>query len=193
MNPTIYYIHGFNSSHRSFAYLESLIDSEPVKKIDYDSRKSLEDIVAQVLTQLPKGKPITLVGHSLGGVVSLLLAGRKSVQVERVITISSPLGGSKAAVFAQWVVSGFPLLSDITPSSSAMRELAALKDAPPVLSLISIGGSLPTSNEPNDSVVSVASQKAFAPAKKIEINANHFEILMHEKTISTIQSFIERA
>lgn len=193
MNPTIFYVHGFNSSHRSFAYLESLIDSEPVKKIDYDSRKSLEDIVAQVLKQLPKDKPITLVGHSLGGLVALLLTGRKSVQVERVITISSPLGGSKAAVFAQWVVSGLPILSDITPSSSAVRELAALKNVPPVLSLISVGGSLPTSGEPNDSVVSVASQKAFLPAKKVEINANHFEILMHEKTISTIQSFIERA
>jgi pimeloyl-ACP methyl ester carboxylesterase len=190
MTPTIYYIHGFNSSHRSFTYLESLIASEPVKKIDYDSRKSLEEIVAQVLKQLPKDKPITLVGHSLGGVVALLLAGRKSVQAERVITISSPLGGSKAAVFARWVVSGFPILSDITPSSPAMRELMALKDAPPVLSIISVGGSLPTSMDPNDSVVSVASQKAFAPAKKVEINANHFEILMHEKTLEHINKFI---
>jgi pimeloyl-ACP methyl ester carboxylesterase len=192
MTTPIFYIHGFNSSSHSFAYLESKIAESP-QKINYDSRSSLEEIVAHVLKQLPKDEPIILVGHSLGGIVALLIAGRKSSNVEQVITISSPLGGSKAAMFAQWIVTGVPLLSDITPTAKAIKELASFKELPPVLSLISTSGSLSTSLEPNDSVVTVASQKAFPLSEKIEISANHFEILLHEKTISIIQTVIERA
>jgi pimeloyl-ACP methyl ester carboxylesterase len=158
--------------------------------IDYQSRQPIEDSVRQVLRFIPKDEPIALVGHSLGGVIAALIALRGYANVSKLVTISAPLGGSRFAAFARWVASGIPLLNDITTSSPAILELQNRKIVPPVLSIISTGGSLPTSNEPNDSVVSVSSQRALSYAKKVEINANHFEILLHERTIDQLRKFL---
>jgi pimeloyl-ACP methyl ester carboxylesterase len=186
----ICYIHGLNSSHRSFSYLVNEMEEDKHILIDYDSRQRLESSITQVMRFVPKKEPVTLIGHSLGGVIAMLIAGRALANVERVITISAPLAGSQAAVYARWVVGGIPLIGDITPTSPHIREIAALNPAFPVLSIVSTGGSLPTSKEPNDSVVSVSSQKALTAAKKIEIKANHFEILMHEKMVEQVRKFI---
>lgn len=190
MRPKICYIHGLNSSRRSFNFLAQELEHNGDVLIDYDSRQPLEKSIAQVLRFIPKNEEVVLVGHSLGGVIALLIATRKLAKVDRVVTISSPLGGSKAAVFARWVVSGIPVIGDITPNSSCIREIANCAPDFPVLSIFSTGGSLPTSNEPNDSVVSVASQKALPSAKKVEVKANHFEVLMHEKTVEQVRKFI---
>jgi hypothetical protein len=187
--PTqLHFIHGLNSSHHSFAYIASELGADA--KIDYISHQELNASIAQVLKQLPKhDEPITLVGHSLGGLIGTLIALNKTHNVQRVVTISSPLGGSRAAVYARWVVSGLKVLHDITPGSPQIVRLATEKCECPILSIISTGGSLPTSTEPNDSVVTVASQKALAYAKKVEIKANHFEVLMHARAVEAIRKF----
>lgn len=190
MRPKICFVHGFNSSRRSFNYLAHELESSDDVLIDYDSRQPLEKSIAQVQRFIPKKEPVILIGHSLGGVIAVLIAGRGNIDVQRVVTISSPLGGSKAASFAKWFMNGIPLIGDITPTATHIRELASIKPSFPVLSIISTGGSLPTSSEANDSVVAVSSQKAIASAKKVEIKANHFEILMHERTVEAIRKFI---
>lgn len=191
MRNKIIYIHGLNSSSRSFNFLGKELGHLGDVFINYNSRQPLEDSVQQVLKYIPKKEPVTLVGHSLGGVIALLIASRNLVDVERVVTISSPVGGSKFAAWARWVSSGIPLLGDITPNSRHITELRKAKFNMPVLSIISTGGALPTSTEPNDSVVSVASQRALSGTKKIEVNANHFEILMHEKMVDHVTKFVE--
>lgn len=185
------FIHGLNSSGRSFNYVTSQLGQENDIIVNYQSRQPLEDSVQQVLKALPKKEPVILVGHSLGGVIAVLIAGRKLANVEKVVTISSPIGGSKFAAWARWVVSGIPLLGDITPHSKHILEIQKMKLEMPALSIITTAGSLPTSTEPNDSVVSVASQKTLTGAKKVEISANHFEILLHEKLIEHLRKFIE--
>lgn len=188
--PQICYIHGLNSSHHSFTYISSELGSE--SKINYNSYQPLADSVQQVLKQLPSNDEIILVGHSLGGVIATLIAEAGVRNVERLITISSPLGGSKAAVFARWVMRGIPVLSDLAPQSKHIKTIAQIEQAPcPTLSIVSVGGSLPMSSEPNDSVVTVASQKALKFAKKVEIKASHFEVLQHNKTVDTIRNFID--
>lgn len=191
MQPKIVYIHGLNSSHRSFKFISTLMGRDDDVFVDYDSRQPLEASVQQVLKQIPKKQPVVLVGHSLGGVIALVIAARKLVNVERVITISSPLGGSRFATWARWVASGIPLLGDITPHSRHILEIKTAMIDVPVFSIISTGGSLPTSTEPNDSVVSVSSQTAFKGAKKFEVKANHFEVLMHERTVEILKKLVE--
>jgi pimeloyl-ACP methyl ester carboxylesterase len=187
--PSVHFIHGLNSSHHSFAYLAKELGLKA--KIDYESHQALTDSVLQVAKQLPKNEPIILVGHSLGGVIAMLIAHAKTHDIQKVVTISSPLAGSKAAAFARWIVSGLKVLGDITPSSVAMKLIEAEKAPCPVLSIISTGGGLSTAGEPNDSVVTVASQRALPYAKKVEVKANHFEILMHDKVIDAVRKFIQ--
>lgn len=191
MRTKICYIHGLNSSRRSFNFLSQELEHNGDVLIDYDSRQPLESSIIEVMKFVPKREPITLIGHSLGGVIAMLIAGRRLANVVRVVTISSPLAGSHAAVYARWIVSGIPVIGDITPTSRHIREIMSLNPDFPILSVVSTGGSLPTSKEPNDSVVSVSSQKALATAKKVEVKANHFEVLMHEKTVEHVRKFLD--
>jgi pimeloyl-ACP methyl ester carboxylesterase len=188
MAPTLHFIHGFNSSHYSFAYLAKELGA--VSNIDYKSYQPLEKSVLDVGLHLPHKEPVILIGHSLGGVLAMMLALKGQHNVQGVVTISSPLGGSKAASLTRWFMN-LPILNDITPSSDAMK-LFKSKPAPcSVLSIISTGGHLPAAGEANDSIVSVQSQSALKYAQKVEIPANHFEILMHDQTIEAVRAFTQ--
>lgn len=143
----------------------------------------------EIRRQLPKGE-FYLIGHSLGGILAILMAAEHADRVQKVVTISAPLGGSKAATALRWIPGHPKVLHDLGPTSPKIELLAQLKLEAPLLSIISTGGSLPTSPEPNDSIVTVSSQKALKIGRKAEVKANHFEVLMHEKTIQLIKSFI---
>lgn len=186
---TVAYIHGLNSSHRSFSFLTQNLPDHNIVKVNYNSHQSLADSIAEVRKQLPKG-PLNLVGHSLGGLISSLLVADEPERFLSLVTISSPLGGSRAAIYMRWMPGRPAILEHITPTSEHIQRLAIFQTKIPTLSIISTGGHLPTTREPNDSVVTVFSQKALLFGKKIEVKANHFEILMHEKTIDLITKHI---
>ena len=186
---TVAYIHGLNSSHHSFSYLIQSLPEHKHVLIDYKSHNSLSDSIEQVRKQLPTGELI-LVGHSLGGVIATLLAAEDPDRIKRLVTISSPFNGSRAAWTLRWIPWSLPVLSDIIPRGEYAKKVCSLKLSIPTLSIISTGGHLPTSPEPNDSVVSVSSQKALKFGRKVEIKANHFEVLMHERTAKLLNDFI---
>lgn len=185
----IVYIHGFNSSARSFNYIHGLLPDHEWSAINYKSHQHIEQSMADIVRQLPKGK-FSLVGHSLGGILAVLVAAEHIDRVERVASISAPFGGSRAALALRWLPGHPKVMADITPTSAKIELLSQLKLQVPTLSIVSTGGSLPTAPEPNDSIVTVASQKALKFGKKVEIKANHFEILMHEKTVKHLQDFL---
>lgn len=178
-------IHGLNSSHRSFNYIRNQIYPDAVM-VDYTSHQALEKSLAQVARQLPKDEGYELIGHSLGGVISVLLTHLGLAQPERVTTISSPLGGSKAASIMRWLAHGIEVFNDITPHSKHIKSIQQPLSVP-LLSIISTGGSLPTSTEPNDSVVTVSSQRALPYGKKVEVKASHFEVLLHDRTLDILR------
>jgi len=184
----IVYIHGLNSSHTSFSYILEKLPDHKMVMVDYDSHQPLQLSIAQVLKKLPKDGSFSLVGHSLGGVIAALIADVSGA--EELVTISSPLNGSRAASTLRWIPGSLPVMKDITPSSPYIMQIKEGKLTIPTLSIISTGGHLPTSPEPNDSVVAVSSQKALKHAKKQEIKASHFEVLMHDKTVKHLKDFL---
>jgi pimeloyl-ACP methyl ester carboxylesterase len=186
---TVVWIHGLNSSHRSFGYLFQSLPNHKVVRINYDSHQPLQDSIKQVVEQLPKRGTFSLVGHSLGGLIATIIASSVD-EVDSLTTISSPLGGSRAATFFRWVPNQPKVIPDLVPNSPFIQLVQTTILAIPTLSIISIGGHLNTSPEPNDSVVTVSSQKSLSFAKKVEINANHFEVLMHEKTVEHINKHL---
>lgn len=188
MRPILCHVHGLNSSHTSFAYMAKELKS--AAKINYKSTQPLADSIIQVSKQLPKKGPLVLVGHSLGGVIAMQLAILGMHDIQKVITISSPLGGSRFAAYMRWIAPGMPILNDIAPFSTAIQLFQEAEPVCPVLSIISTAGHLPmVSFELNDGVVTISSQKALPYAKKIEVKANHFEVLMCDKTIEAIKKF----
>lgn len=193
-HKTIFMIHGLNSSSSSFNYLcEKLKLSNPNASfalIEYKSHQPLEASIAEVLSQLPKTGSIYLVGHSLGGVIATIIAADHPARIEKLVTISSPIHGSRAAATLQWIPGSLPVLCDIVPHGAIITRCCELLLNLPTLSIISTGGHLPTSPEPNDSVVSLASQRALKFGKKVEVHASHFEVLLHEKTVKTLIEFL---
>jgi pimeloyl-ACP methyl ester carboxylesterase len=185
----IIFIHGLNSSHLSFNYMIQNY-SENGSTANYLSRQPLHLSIEEVLKQIPKKEPVILVGHSLGGVIAMNIAHLRLRNIKKVVTISSPLGGSKGAIYAQWVLRSLEVLRDLVPSSAYIKPLSNLPAPCPVLSIYSTSGSLPTAFEPNDSVVTVASQRALLHARQVEVRANHFEVLMHPGTIKLVKDFV---
>jgi len=187
---TIVWVHGLNSSHRSFSYLVNQVDDHNTVLVNYDSHQPLKKSIGQVIKQLPSiDDEIVIIGHSLGGVIATLVSDIDP-RISSLVTISSPLAGSKAANIVRWLPGHPSVMSDITPSSEFIRFIGEYKGDFPALSIISTGGHLKTTPEPNDSVVTLASQRALRFGKKAEVKASHFEVLMHEKTVDLINSHV---
>jgi pimeloyl-ACP methyl ester carboxylesterase len=187
----IVYLHGLNCSPTIFSHLHhQLPEHEPIF-IEYDSFQSVEDSYQSVLSQI-KQKKISVIGHSLGGVIGMLIASRDNgITVEKLATISSPFGGSKAALGARILFPRFKVFKDIDPKSEIINEVSKAKISHH-LSIISTGGSLPIMFDDNDSVVSVTSQRASQTKMKVEVESNHFEAVQNTETISEIDNFLFR-
>ena len=188
---TICYIHGLNSSYRSFGYIRQNLPQHSSLLINYDSHQPLEESLKRIGDSLPNDKDLAIVGHSLGGVIGTLLS-HKLPQVKKLVIISAPVGGSKAAKLLRWVPNHPAVIDDLAPDSKFITATSTIKLKIPTLSIISSGGhiQLPASLEKNDSIVTLASQRALPYGRKVEVNANHFEVLMHEKTVDVLDKFL---
>lgn len=193
----IWYIHGANCSPISFNRIVDKLPKHKSRFISYNSKMSLEEILHFTWKELPENTPIDLVGHSLGGVVSILLSheakfpeANKKIIIENVVTISSPLGGSIHANFLRYIYPEYKILKGISTRSKFIEGLLRLGASGPTLSIVSTAGNLPTIKERNDGIITIASQKAIKGLKYIEIEANHFEILQSDETIKELKKFL---
>jgi pimeloyl-ACP methyl ester carboxylesterase len=188
----IVYLHGLNCSPTIFSHLHHQLPEHEPLFIEYDSFQSVEDSYKSVLSQI-KHKKVSVIGHSLGGVIGMLLASRDNgITVEKLATISSPFGGSKAAMGARILFPRFKVFKDIDPKSEIINEVSKAKISHH-LSIISTGGSLPIMFDDNDSVVSVTSQRASQTKMKIEVESNHFEAVQNVETLRNIEKFLFRS
>jgi alpha/beta superfamily hydrolase len=193
----IAYLHGLNSTHASFSYIVQQLPAHHHHFIDYTSQQnldaSIEECAVKLFASLPRNASVTLIGHSLGGVIAAIIAADFPHRIENLITISAPLNGSRAAIALRWIPGISPVLHDITPSGVIINRCGDLDLSMPTLSIISTGGHTATfdaAQEQNDSVVALASQKGLRFGKKVEIDANHFEVLLSHQTATEIRSFI---
>lgn len=183
-------LHGLGSTPASMVYLQQeLEDSFP---ISYNSHQRLDEsirYVREVITDfIEPGEEYSIIGHSLGGVIGAHLA-RNNDQVKNLVTIASPLGGSKVAWFLQYAVIGTPVFADLVPSSWYIKSLCQPLDCN-VLSIIATEGGWSIFGEKNDGTVEVRSQRALPYGHKIEVDANHFEVLLRLETLHAIKEFL---
>lgn len=184
---TVVYVHGLNQTHRCFNYILQNLPEHKAVCIDYYSHQRLAESITEVRKQLPKGE-FALVGHSLGGLISVLLAN--DFPITEMITISSPIAGSKVASLARWFPNAPAIVGDLVPSSHLIVQATTQKLSIPTISIFSSTGHLRAQVEPNDSIVTIASQKALPYGRKHEVKANHFEVLLHERTVELIQKHL---
>ena len=178
------YIHGASATSESFNYIKSKIGDGIA--VNYDSRNGFENNLADIKEQIGKTKDVFFIAHSLGGIYSLHLANAIPNQVLGAVTLSTPYGGAEVAEFAKYFLPFSRLMRDIGPSSWVMRQADKIKIQHPWTNIVTVRGQSPFMVEPNDGVVTIASMKHHADMELVEVDYNHYEVVLSDQIIDII-------
>jgi pimeloyl-ACP methyl ester carboxylesterase len=184
------YIHGASATSESFTYIRSKLGKGII--VNYDSRNGFENNLADIREQLRDVQNIAFVAHSLGGIYSLHLANAMPDQVLGAVTLSTPYGGAKVAEFAQFFLPFSRLMRDIGPSSWAMQQADRIKIQHPWTNIVTVQGHSPFMLDANDGVVTIASQKFHANMELVEVDLNHYEVVLSEQVVALIKERVKK-
>lgn len=186
----VIYIHGANASPSSFNYLCQVLPPHIMSFVNYATFDRAVDVIARVAQEIEDlGEKVYLVGHSLGGVISVNISYATTL-IEKIVTISSPHGGSEFAQRLRWFHPRYPMLREISPNGDVIAPIAKRGAVVPTMCVVSKAGSTPLFNEANDGVITVDSQLVLNNAEFCELELNHFETLLSTQTADIIEKFI---
>ena len=186
----IVYIHGANATSESFNYIRNKLGSGI--DINYDSRNGFENNLKDMQATLDGQTDLVFVAHSLGGIYSLHLANAMPEAVKGAITLSTPYGGAAVADYAKYFLPFSRLMRDIGPSSWAMKQADKIKIQHPWTNVVTVKGQSPFMHEPNDGVVTIASQRHHADMELIEVDFNHYEVVLSDLVVGFIQERVNK-
>ena len=186
----IVYIHGANATSESFNYIRNKLGSGI--DVNYDSRNGFENNLKDMQATLDGQTDLVFVAHSLGGIYSLHLANAMPDAVKGAITLSTPYGGAAVADYAKYFLPFSRLMRDIGPSSWAMKQADKIKIQHPWTNVVTVKGQSPFMHEPNDGVVTIASQRHHADMELIEVDFNHYEVVLSDVVVGLIQERVKK-
>jgi pimeloyl-ACP methyl ester carboxylesterase len=184
------YIHGASATSESFNYIRDKLGTGI--DINYDSRNGFENNLNEMLEQLKDVKDIAFVAHSLGGVYSLHIANAIPNQVLGAVTLSTPYGGAAVAEVVKYFMPFSRLMRDIGPSSWAMRQADKIKIQHPWTNIVTMKGQSPFLAEHNDGVVTIASQKYHKDMELVEVDYNHYEVVLSDVVVKLIKERVKK-
>ena len=187
---TLVYIHGASATSESFNYIRSKLGNGI--DINYDSRNGFENNLNEMIEQLKDVEDIAFVAHSLGGVYSLHIANSMPKQVKGAVTLSTPYGGAEVAEVVKFFLPFSRLMRDIGPSSWAMKQANNIKIQHPWTNIVTVKGQSPFMAEHNDGVVTIASQKYHEDMELIEVDCNHYEVVLNDGVVKLIKERIKK-
>ena len=179
------YIHGANATSESFNYIKSKLGTGI--DIDYDSRNGFENNLKDMQSTLTGHTDLVFIAHSLGGIYSLHLANSMPAVVKGAVTLSTPYGGAEVADYARYFLPFSRLMRDIGPSSWVMKQASRIKIQHPWTNIVTVKGQSPFMHEPNDGVVTIASQKHHGDMELVEVDYNHYEVVLSDQVIDIIK------
>ena len=191
----IFYIHGINSTSLSFNYIWSKLPPHNIQYIEYGFEDDIEKITKKVTTIISnyKDKQFSLVGHSVGGLIAVLSQLNTEINIDKIVTIATPFNGCKlTSVLKRLHPHYTTVINDLKTDSEFISKIRTISLNKPILSIVGTYGKFPKLKEPNDGMMTVQSQKSLTGPKYVEVAANHFEILLHDDTVSTIKNFLIR-
>jgi pimeloyl-ACP methyl ester carboxylesterase len=187
---TLVYIHGASATSESFNYIRSKLGKGI--DINYDSRNGFENNLEDMKQQLKGVKDMAFVAHSLGGIYSLHIANAMPAQVKGAVTLSTPYGGAEVAEFAQFFLPFSRLMRDIGPSSWAFKQADKIKIQHPWTNIVTVKGQSPFLLSHNDGVVTITSQKHHEDMELIEVDLNHYEVVLSDQVVELIKERVKK-
>jgi pimeloyl-ACP methyl ester carboxylesterase len=182
----IVYIHGASATSESFNFIRGHIGGNDYI-VNYDSRNGFEKNLADMRYQLSSFSDIFFVGHSLGGIYALHLANEMPDQICGAVTLSTPYGGAEVADYVKYFLPFSRLMRDIGPSSWVMRQANSIKIQHPWCNIVTVKGQSPFMMEHNDGVVSIKSQRHHKDMELVEVDYNHYEVVLSEQVVELIK------
>ena len=183
---TLVYIHGASATGESFNYIREKLRGRDVV-VNYDSRNGFQNNLESMKEQLKDVPDIFFIAHSLGGIYALHIANHYPEQVLGAVTLSTPYGGAEVADVVKYFLPFSRLMKDIGPSSWAMMQANRIKVQHPWTNVVTVRGQSPFMHEPNDGVVSIASQRYHADMELIDVEINHYEVVLNDSVIKIIR------
>ena len=184
------YIHGANATSESFNYIKSKLGDGV--DINYDSRNGFENNLKDMQSTLNGHTDLVFIAHSLGGIYSLHLANSMPEFIKGAVTLSTPYGGAEVADYAQYFLPFSRLMRDIGPSSWVMKQAKRIKIQHPWTNIVTVKGQSPFMHEPNDGVVTIASQKHHADMELIEVDCNHYEVVLSDAVVRLVKERVNK-
>lgn len=184
----IVYIHGASATSDSFNYIRDHIKHSDMV-LEYSSLNRFVDNLESMKEQLSAETDMFFVAHSLGGIYALHLADHFGDRVRGAVTISTPYGGSREANVAKWFLPFNHLMRDIGPDAYPMHQARQIKVGCPWANIVTVRGGSPFISEANDGVVTLESMRRHSSIMDlIELNLNHYEVLLSRQTVDVILS-----
>jgi len=196
-------LHGLGRSPLSMALLARRLERRgwATARLRYRSTtltldQALAQVVAPVARLGAEADAVHLVGHSLGGILALLLALRDPPpNLGRVVQIGSPNAGSEVAALAARLP-GVPRL--MGPVLSQLDKNVLSEPLPAGLELGCIAGSLPLipmariagAREPNDGTVTVRSALHPGATDSIVLRSSHGVLPFDLRAARQVDAFL---
>lgn len=185
-------IHGHRATPDSFNFLRLHLPDLPLRQIDYDSSAGFYANHLAMLDALEDLDDLFFIAHSLGGLHAVHLADKLGERVAGAVTISTPYGGSEVAAVLGVVMPFHQVLHDIRPAAWPVRTGRTVALPPNWTNIVSTDGS-PLMLAPNDGVVSVESMRSRQDIRLVDIDRNHYEVLLSMRTVEVVRDAIAEA
>lgn len=184
---SIWFVHGAGASARSFTWLQQQLGPHQPHFLSYDVDESTASCIDRLNMAISlETEPVTLIGHSLGGIIGRICA--KHPKVSRLITLCAPFGGIRQMNYME-VFNRAPMFHDLSTYSVLLSNMRTDTLKAPHLAIVGTHG-LPFTSEPNDGVVTVESQTAIPYQKYLVFELNHFEVLLSPEVATSMNKFL---
>lgn len=190
MTKTIF-IPGAFSTATCFTFIDDKLNLSETNTFEYDVNDGLLYNVQKIKNKIKNlgysEKPINIIGHSMGGLIAVLLY-HNDVKINKLISMSAPLGGSKMAGYAKWWTNN-QLLHDLSNKSlyNSIKKMPIECDNKFFVTTKGIKNNFGIEN---DCVVSVESQKAIPGLNYQEVPYSHSEVLQSYTVLREIKNFL---
>jgi pimeloyl-ACP methyl ester carboxylesterase len=185
------YIHGNHATADSFNFIRSKLPGHNDILLEYDSSHGFYTNHATMLERLDGLDDVFFVAHSLGGIHALHLADELGSRVIGGVTMSTPYGGSEAAEMVACLLPFSQVLKDIRPRSAPIVAGREISLSVPWTNLVSTTGSSPFMLAANDGVVTLGSMRHRPDIQLVDIDCNHFEIVLNPQAVAVIEKEID--
>lgn len=205
---TVVCVHGFWSHGTGMYLIKRRLETEYGMRsllFNYPSVRGTLDENAAALSEFLRDEGAEgahIVGHSLGGVVSLrMLANHADAPPGRVVCLGSPLTGSRAANFLSrqdWAepVFGLSLSKGVVdePASTWASEVCATRDVGVIAGDASIGLAqfVAEFEEDNDGTVAVSETRLPGARDHMVMSVSHNGMLLSGRVVDQAVAFLKR-